>query len=170
MPDHAPCRHCGSRAVIRARGLCHACYRRPAVRIRYPTVRRVTRRITRPDPYGPEPTRPGSIVRVNPGPRRGGPSNADDGHAERMAAHIERVARECQEVLAKPLDGELTVVEAAAILGVSRTTVQNRIWAGTIPARQTVVGSRSYYVIRRADLANLLRDRAADMAPKEVAP
>lgn len=34
-----PCRHCGRKATIRARGLCYFCYDDPAVRQTYPPSR-----------------------------------------------------------------------------------------------------------------------------------
>ena len=76
------CRHCRDRKVTRPRGLCHRCFREPAVRDRYPTA---------PNRKGRRRWFPPVANRRDP-PRPPEPTAFGIGSAGRIAVYAERVA------------------------------------------------------------------------------
>lgn len=54
-------------------------------------------------------------------------------------------------------DDLLTTAEVAAIIGVTRQTVDAWIRAGKLPARRIQVGKRAIYRVKRAQLALFVR-------------
>lgn len=66
------------------------------------------------------------------------------------------------------MDGELTVTEAAKLLGVRRQSVLGRIESGALPARKAESGRRQIYLIPRDAVEEWAAQRAAVESPPDV--